>query len=76
MKNQNKYNIFEPMSKTFETDIIRNYFLDMVQEIPDYIFIMPSSTSGKYHNKTQCETYGHMGRYIMYICFQRYLIID
>ena len=66
MKNQNKYNIFEPMSKTFETDIIRNYFLDMVQEIPDYIFIMPSSTSGKYHNKTQCETYGQIYHVYMF----------
>ena len=66
MKNQNKYNIFEPMSKTFETDIMRKYFLDMVQEIPDYIFTMPSSTSGKYHNKTQCETYGQIYHVYMF----------
>ena len=66
MKNQNKYKIFEPMSNTFETDLIKRYFLDMVQEIPDYIFTMPSSTSGKYHNKTQCETYGQIYHIYMF----------
>ena len=60
MKNQNKFNVFEPMLTNFETDLIKNYFVDMIQEIPDYIFTMPSSTSGKYHNKTQCETYGQV----------------
>lgn len=60
MKNQNKFNVFEPMLTNFETDLIKNYFVDMIQEIPDYIFTMPSSTSGKYHNKTQCEAYGQV----------------
>lgn len=66
MKNKNKYNVFVPMSKKFETDQIRDYFLDMVQEIPDYIFTMPSSTTGKYHNKTQCETYGQIYHIYMF----------
>ncbi len=60
MKNQNKFNVFEPMLTNFETDLMKDYFSDMVQEIPDYIFTMPSSTTGKYHNKTQCETYGQV----------------
>ena len=60
MKNQNKFTVFEPMLTNFETDLMKNYFSDMVQEIPDYIYTMPSSTSGKYHNKTQCETYGQV----------------
>lgn len=66
MKNQNKYNVFESMYGKFETDLIRNYFMDMVQEIPDYIFTMPSSTSGKYHNKTQCEIYGQLYHAFMF----------
>ena len=66
MKNQNKYNVFKLMSNTFETDLMKKYFLDMVQEIPDYIFTMPSSTSGKYHNKTQCETYGQIYHIYMF----------
>ena len=66
MKNQNKYKIFEPMSNAFETELMKKYFLDMVQEIPDYIFTMPSSTTGKYHNKTQCETYGQIYHIYMF----------
>lgn len=60
MKNRNKFNVFALMLVNFETDMMKNYFADMVQEIPDIIFTMPSSTSGKYHNKTQCETYGQV----------------
>lgn len=60
MKNKNKLSVFVPMIKNFETDLIKKYFAEMVQEIPDYIFTMSSSTSGKYHNKTQCETYGQL----------------
>lgn len=37
--------------------MFKAYFNDMVGEIPDYIFTMPSSTSGKYHNATQCEKF-------------------
>ena len=66
MKNKNKYNVFVPMSKKFETEQIRDYFLDMVQEIPDYIFTMPRSTTGKYHNKPQYETYGQIYHIYMF----------
>ena len=52
--------VFEPLLKDFETETIAEYFRDMVAEIPDYIFTIPSSTSGKYHNATQCERYGQM----------------
>ena len=40
--------------------MFKAYFNDMVGEIPDYIFTMPSSTSGKYHNATQCEKFGQV----------------
>lgn len=60
MKNLNKLHVFVPMISHFETDMMKKYFAEMVQEIPDYIFTMPSSTSGKYHNKTQCGTYGQI----------------
>lgn len=56
----NKVNVFIQMLTNFETNEIKNYFIDMVKEIPDIIFTMPSSTSGKFHNKTQCETYGQV----------------
>jgi len=38
----------------------------MVETIPDYIFTMPSSTSGKYHNKTQCQRFGQLYHEFMF----------
>ena len=63
---EQKQNIFKPMSEYFETEQMKEYFLDMVAEIPDYIYSMPSSTSGKYHNKTQCEDYGQIYHIYMF----------
>lgn len=60
MTREEKQKIFEPLSRNFETEQFRLYYLDMVAEIPDYIFTIPSSTSGKYHNSTQCQTYGQI----------------
>lgn len=58
MNREEKQRIFEPLSRNFETERFRAYYLDMVSRIPDYIFTIPSSTSGKYHNSTQCQTHG------------------
>lgn len=66
MTKEQKQKIFEPISRNFETDEFRSYFMDMVAEIPDYVFIMPSSTSGKFHNKTQCQTYGQIYHVYMF----------
>ncbi len=60
MNKKEKQLVFEPLLKDFETETFTEYFIDMVSEIPDYIFTMPSSTSGKYHNATQCEKYGQI----------------
>lgn len=46
-----KVKVFEGLLNKFETDEIRDYCTDMIKEIPDYIFTIPSSTSFKYHNK-------------------------
>lgn len=66
MTKEQKQKIFEPISRNFETDEFRAYFMDMVAEIPDYVFTMPSSTSGKFHNKTQCQTYGQIYHVYMF----------
>lgn len=66
MTKEEKQNIFRPLSKNFETDMFRDYFMDMVAEIPDYIFTMPSSTSGKFHNATQCQMYGQIYHVYMF----------
>ena len=66
MTREQKQKIFEPLSKNFETERFKLYYLDMVAEIPDYIFTMPSSTSGKYHNATQCEKHGQIYHIYMF----------
>lgn len=66
MTKEQKQKIFEPISRNFETDEFCAYFMDMVAEIPDYVFTMPSSTSGKFHNKTQCQTYGQIYHVYMF----------
>ena len=60
MNREYKQLVFKPLLKDFETEIFKDYFNDMVAEIPDYIFTMPSSTSGKYHNATQCKKFGQI----------------
>ena len=62
----NKRKICELLTHNFETDDFKNYFLDMCEHIPDYIFTMPSSTSGKYHNKKQCEPFGQLYHIFMF----------
>ena len=66
MEKEEKRKIFEPLARNFETDEIRDYYLDMVEQIPDYIFTMPSSTSGKHHNKTQCQPHGQIYHVYMF----------
>ncbi len=52
--------VFGPLLKDFETETVAAYFMDMVVEIPEYIFTMPSSTTGRYHNKAQCGKFGQI----------------
>lgn len=62
-----KRKIFEYFTKDFETDLIRDYLLDMSEHMPDYIFTIPSSTSMKYHNAQQCQTYGQLYHEYMFM---------
>ncbi len=66
MTKENKRNIFSLLAANFETEEFKNYYLDMVENIPDYIFTMPSSTTGKFHNAKQCETYGQIYHIFMF----------
>ena len=52
MTDEIKIAVFKKLLDEFETDEMRLYCEDMIRQIPDYIFEMPSSTTGKYHNKT------------------------
>lgn len=58
MDKEYKRKVFSLMAESFETDEFREYFLDLCEELPDYIFTMPSSTSRKYHSKQQCVSPG------------------
>lgn len=69
-----KIKIFKSLLDNFETNMMRLYCEDMIKQIPDYIFIMPSSTSGKYHNKTQCEKHGQIYHIIMFGTIMNYLL--
>ena len=69
-----KIKIFEGLLNKFETDEIRDYCADMIKEIPDYIFTIPSSTSFKYHNKTQCQPHGQIFHILMFAEVMNYVL--
>lgn len=66
MTEDQKIAVFQPLLDKFETDEMRLYCADMIKTIPDYIFEIPSSTSRKHHNKTQCELHGQIYHIIMF----------
>lgn len=70
----NKRKIFELLTNNFETQEFKDYYLDMCEKIPDYIFTMPSSTSGKYHNETQCQPHGQLYHIFMFHSILEHLL--
>ena len=69
-----KVEVFKGLLNKFETDEIRDYCTDMIKEIPDYIFTIPSSTSFKYHNKTQCQPHGQIFHILMFAEVMNYVL--
>lgn len=69
-----KSKVFKSYLDTFETDEIRNYCKDMIEKVPDYIFAIPSSTSFKYHNKTQCQPHGQIFHILMFGEIMNYIL--
>lgn len=72
MTREEKIAVFKPQLDKFETEEMRLYCEDMIEQIPDYIFEIPSSTSGKYHNQTQCEPHGQIYHIIMFAEIMNY----
>ena len=68
----NKKSVFKELLDQFETEEMRLYCEDMIEHIPDYIFTMPSSTSGKFHNATQCKPHGQIYHIIMFGAIMNY----
>lgn len=46
----------------------------MINDIPDYIFTIPSSTSMKYHNATQCQIHGQIYHMLMFGEIMNYIL--
>lgn len=69
-----KIKVFENLLNKFETEEIKSYCTDMIKEIPDYIFTIPSSTSFKYHNKTQCQPHGQIFHILMFAEVMNYIL--
>ena len=70
----NKIAPFEKLLEKFETDQIRDYCRDMIELIGDDIFTMPSSTSLKYHNATQCQPHGQLYHILMFAEIMNYML--
>ena len=58
--------IVKLLTTNFETGEFKRYLADMVEEMPEYFFTMPSSTSGRHHNKTQCRPHGQLYHVFMF----------
>ncbi len=72
MNSQDKIKVFEPVLNEFETEEVKLWLQDMIVQIPDYIFSMPSSTTGKHHNKTQCLPHGQIYHALMFCAIANY----
>lgn len=72
MTEEMKVAVFQPYLEKFETDGMRLYCTDMIRLIPNYIFTMPSSTSGKYHNPIQCQVHGQIYHILMFAEIMNY----
>lgn len=72
MTREKKIAVFAPQLEKFETEEMRLYCEDMIAAIPEYIFEMPSSTSGKFHNATQCEPHGQIYHIVMFAEIMNY----
>ena len=70
----NKKAVFKELLDKFETEKMRLYCEDMIELIPDYIFTMPSSTSIRFHNATQCKPHGQIYHIIMFGKIMNYLL--
>lgn len=66
--------VFDELLSKFETEEMKRYCIDMIKEIPDYIFEIPSSTSLKYHNKTQCQPHGQVYHILMFGEIMNYIL--
>ena len=74
MTKEEKINTFAILLNEFETDKFRDYCSDMIEFIPDYLFTIPASTTGKYHNEQQCGERGQILHIVMFGKILNYIL--
>lgn len=74
MTEEMKVAVFQPYLDKFETEGMRLYCTDMIKQMMDYIFDMPSSTTGKWHNATQCQVHGQIYHVLMFAEILNYIL--
>lgn len=55
---ENKIKCFEDELEQFENPYIRTFTRTCIGELPDYFFLKPSTSSGKYHSPDERGNYG------------------
>lgn len=74
MNAEDKVRVFAPVLEKFETEDMKAYCSDMIKLMHDYIFYMPSSTTGKFHNRTQCQIHGQIYHVLMFAEILNYIL--
>jgi len=69
-----KTDVFKEVLNKFETSEMRNYCMDMIDKMEDFMFTIPASTSLKYHNATQCQPSGQVYHVIMASTIMNYIL--
>jgi len=70
----NKSKVFESVLNEFENEEMRLFCEDLLDAQLDMNMTMPSSTSFKYHNKTQCEPGGQAYHVLMVGTVMNYIL--
>lgn len=63
----NKVELFREFLNTYETEELRLFSEDLLEAQDDINYKIPASTSGKYHNPTQCQPGGQM-YHVLFVC--------
>ncbi len=74
MNAEDKVKVFAPVLEKFETEDMKIYCSEMIKLMHDYIFDMPSSTTGKFHNRTQCQIHGQIYHVLMFAEILNYIL--
>lgn len=65
--NEKKVELFREFLNTYETEELRLFSEDLLAVQDDCNYTIPASTSGKYHNPTQCQPGGQM-YHVLFVC--------